>query len=122
MRFLLGLLVIAHGLIYSLFFVKNPKDPNWPFVFNKSWFYEKFNQTPAVGKVLTVVTIAAFILAGLSLMIVPSIEGLWKSSLVTAATLAIILQVIFWRKRLILGLLIDLVLLYGVLIAHWSFN
>ena len=122
MQYLLGIFVILHGFVYTLYFVPKPSDEKWPFIFEKGWLAKRVGEpSDLLGKLLIALAVLGFVIGGLSVMIAPGAD-LWKVSLVIASTLALAFQILFWQKQLFIGALINILLLYGILIARWSFS
>lgn len=120
MRILLGLFMIAHGLIHASYLTPKPDDPNYPFHFDKGWFAQIVGSiAPTVGLLLVVVTIACFALAGLGILGVPGLLGIAKIMVIIGAVSSLLVLILFWHPWLVLGIVIDAVLLYAALKLNW---
>ena len=113
MDIIFGLFLIAHGLIHGLYFIPNPpNDPNFPFLFTKSWFAKKVGKSSIViGKVLATITICMFILSGISLVAYSGLNYLWLTFVLLAAVISEFLFLLFWHKWLIIGFIINLIII-----------
>ena len=72
LRIVVGLLLLAHGLVHLLYFVTNADDPRFPFTITSSWLVPESARRP-VAIVLVSVTIATFALLGLAVWGVPGL-------------------------------------------------
>lgn len=117
MHWLVGLLLIAHGLVHSMYFISVPKsDTAYPFTFDHSFLLGSQGKT--IGKILVILTIILFLLAGLA--VIGSVTGLaiiWKPLVLSAAGMSLLTFVLFWHPWLILGVVLNilLILAFGVL-------
>lgn len=109
MRVLAGLFLVAHGLVFMLYLVKEPNDPKWPFTFDKSWLVPDASRR-SLGIVLMILTIALFVLLALAVWGVPGLAGVWSMLAIAAALVSAILLVAFWQPQLVIGILIALAL------------
>lgn len=123
MHVLLGLFLVAHGLIHLSYLTLKPDDPNYPFSFNQGWFGQ-FAGGPAnvIGAVLVVTAAVGFVLAGLAVIGVPGLVDYWKIFTVIGAIASLATLLLFWHGWLVLGVGINVVLLYGIYALHWSFR
>lgn len=121
MKILLGLFLIAHGLIHASYFTPKPNDPNYPFDFSIGWFTGLVGSNAKyVGIVLAVVTIVSFVLAGLGVLGVPGLAAITNQLAIVGAAASLVLLVLFWHMWLIVGVLINVVLLFGILRLGWQ--
>jgi hypothetical protein len=81
-RIVLGVLLVAHGLVHLLWFAPND-DPSWPFRLDRSWLLPDTTRKP-VGVVLVALVVVAFALLGLAVWGVPGLASIWPPG--TAAT------------------------------------
>lgn len=126
-RWLLAVLLIGHGLVHLLFAVPAPAategGAEWPFDMARSWAVTgagfDLNLIRVIGAVLIAVTVGAFALAALSTVgiIVPS--GWWQPTVALGAIASAAMLVLFFEPQLVLGLGIDAVLLWVVMIRTW---
>jgi hypothetical protein len=121
MNILLGMFFILHGLIHAGYLTPKPDDPNYPFTFEGGWFASLAGaSTEVIGYTLASVTVFSFALAGLAVLGVPGLDGVFKWAVVAGSVSSLALMLLFWHTWLILGIAIDLVLLYGVFYSKWS--
>ncbi|MCC2631118.1 MAG: hypothetical protein K0S38_927 [Candidatus Paceibacter sp.] len=120
MKIFYGLFIIAHGLIHASYLTPKPEDPKYPFYFDRGWFGSAVGSmaTP-IGKILVVLTVIIFALAGLAIIGVPGLVNITKQLLVAGSIASLLVLVLYWHPWLILGVVIDIVLLYGVLNLGW---
>jgi hypothetical protein len=120
MKIFYGLFIIAHGLIHASYLTPKPEDPKYPFYFDKGWFGNLVGTmvTP-IGKILVVLTVVFFALAGLGLMGVPGLANFSRQLLIAGSIASLLVLVLYWHPWLILGIVIDVVVLYGVLKLGW---
>lgn len=120
MNVLFGLFLIAHGLIHASYLTPKPEDPQYPFSFDKGWFASLAGvAAQPIGIVLVIVTVGAFLLAGLGFLGVPGLVVIWKTLLAIGAVASLLLLSLFWHLWLVLGIVINIVLLYGIFKLHW---
>lgn len=123
MKILLGLFLIAHGLLHASYLTPKPDDAMYPFSFDKGWFAGiAGSAAKPIGSTLAVIVIISFILAGLSIFGFPGLAGLWKIFTIIGAVSSLLLLALFWHPWLILGILINLLLLYGAVKLRWPFK
>lgn len=67
-----------------------------------------------IGWMLWVILVSSFVLAGLILIFAPEQVTLWQSVAAGAAIFSLLLLIFYWHPWLILGILIDLTLLWGI--------
>lgn len=124
-KWLLGGVLLAHGLVHLLFAVSGPETSGtkWPFDMGRSWAITGADLSPstvkAVGWAIIAITVAGFALAALSTVgiIVPA--SWWQPAVVTSALTSAIALVLFFDPQLILGLGIDAVLLWIGVTGIW---
>jgi hypothetical protein len=122
-----ALFLVAHGLIHASFLSPappaKPGGPPWPFDLTHSRLLSPLGlgrgAARAVGTVLIAVTIVAYLVAALALIgIVPA--AWFGLSVVIGSVASIVVLVVFFHPWLVLGLVIDAVLLWGVLFNGWT--
>jgi hypothetical protein len=119
--------LILHGLVHGvLAIVPNPDtlDADLGSFFSPSRLLSKLGLSESAGKwisiILALLAMVGFIAAGLALsgFLVPFT---WWRTLAIAATVgSLLLFVIFWHRRFIIGVLIDAVLLALLIFANWT--
>lgn len=120
MKTLFALFLVAHGLVHSLYLLPKPNDPKYPFHFGGSWFAELVGKISLpIGGFLVILTIASFTLVGTALLGAPGLESIIKQLVVTGAVSSLLVLVLFWRTWMVVGVIIDLVVLYGFLMLGW---
>jgi hypothetical protein len=124
---LLAGFLLAHGAIHASFLSPRPSatagGPRWPFELGRSWVLTPLGMQPEtsrpLGTALVAATIAAFALAALAAAgVVPA--DLWGPASAAGAVASVVLLVLFFRPWLVLGVLIDIGLLWAVLVVGWS--
>jgi hypothetical protein len=118
-------LLVAHGLVHALFLAPPPTTddgPDWPFALDRSWLLAPLGVAPGtsriLGLVLVVLTIATCCLAGIVTLGI--VTELWAASVALAASVSLVLLGLFYRPWLTIGVGIDLVLLWAVLVIGWT--
>ena len=112
LRALLGLLLMAHGLVHLLYLAKDAPE----FSTDQSWLIPRRWRQP-VARSLIAATILGFALLALAVWHVPGLSGSWPTLAITASSLSTLLLVAFWNRRLTLGLLINAALIAVALAA-----
>ena len=120
---LLAAFLLAHGLIHASFLTPKPAPtadgPTWPFDLDRSWLLSPLGVTRpwthALGVALVAVTIAAATLAAIVALGV--LDALWVVAVSLAAIASLAVLALFYRPWLTLGIVIDVVLLWAVLVA-----
>lgn len=119
--------LLAHGAIHASFLSPRPPatatGPQWPFEIARSPLLTPLGigspELRLVGLVLVATTAAGFALAAVaSLGLVPA--GLWPVGVALGSIASIALLVIFFHPWLVLGVVIDVVLLWAVLANGWA--
>ena len=127
MPIIVAAFLAAHGLIHLSFLAPTPPrtadGPEWPFELGRSWLIARIDVDPGilrvVGVALVVATVASFSAAALATIgwLAPS----WWAGLVAAgASSSLITLALFFRPWLVLGIAIDVTLLWVVLATGWS--
>jgi hypothetical protein len=126
-RLLLAVFLVAHGLVHLLFFSPPPPatagGPTWPFALDRSWVLTPLgvgaDMTRILGIALVALTIAGFALAAIvALGLLPS--SLWVPAVAIGAVASLAVLGLFYRPWLTLGVAIDVVLLWAVLVQSWA--
>ncbi len=125
-RLLLAALLLAHAAIHASFLSARPPatagGPAWPFELGRSALLSGLNPDPAVlrlvGIALVAGTVAGFALAALAaLAVVPA--AVWAAGVALGCVASLALLVLFFHPWLILGIVIDVVLLWAVVASSW---
>ena len=120
-------LLLGHGLIHVGYLtpqpVAKPGAPAWPFHLDRSWALGRLGLDPAMlrvlGTALVVVAIAGFALAA-SASIGVGPAWLWSFGLALGAVASLATLGLYFHWWLVLGIGIDVVLLWAVVIAGWT--
>lgn len=123
MKTLIGLFLIAHGLLHVSYLTPKPDDPKYPFAFTKSWFANIVGDisTP-IGMTLTLLVVGCFMLTGLGVLGVPGLAGVWREFAVLGALLSVLLLTLYWHPWLVLGFAINALILFGILVLNWEWR
>jgi hypothetical protein len=120
LRIVVGLLLIAHGLVHLLYFVTNADDARFPFTIASSWLVPEPARRP-VAVVLVSVTVAAFALLGLAVWGVPGLAAIWPLLAVGGSAASLALLIAFWDTQLLFGIAIDVALIVlAVMRPGWT--
>ena len=120
-RFIIGLFIIFHGLVYSLFFAQSRRlfelrpGMTWP---DDSWFFSRImgeQATRWLASISFILAAIAFVAGGTGMILE---QAWWRPIVVGAAIFSSVISVLFWdgrRQQLgaqgAIGLLINLVIL-----------
>lgn len=124
---LVAAFLVAHGLVHALYLAPPPPDQpggaTWPFTLDRSWLLSRLGLdarvTRPLGTALVAMTIGGFGLAALgALGITP--DALWVPAVLIGAVSSLALLGLFFQRWLLVGVAIDIVLLWAVLAAAWS--
>jgi hypothetical protein len=114
-RIVLGMLVVAHGLVHLLWFAPSHDDPAWPFRLDRSWLLSEATRTP-IAIVLITLVVAGFALLGLAVWGIPGLTSIWPALAIGAAIPSLAALVLFWDRQLQWGIAIDVAL---IVVALW---
>jgi hypothetical protein len=121
--------LLAHAGLHAGFVSPRPPasagGPAWPFDVGGSWLLTRLGVDGEIPRILAITLIAATItgyaLAALAAAgVAPDV--IWGPALVTGSIASIALLGVFFHPWLVLGVAIDVVLLWSVLVAGWSPN
>jgi hypothetical protein len=127
MPLVLAAFLAAHGLIHASYLTPAPprtaEGPPWPFHLDGSWITAALGLDPAlirpVGLMLAAATVGLFVASALATL--GWLPASWWSALVIgAASLSLVMLAAFFHPWLVLGMVIDLVLLWAVLVVGWA--
>lgn len=125
-KLLVAAFLLAHAGIHASFVSPRPPatagGPQWPFDLAHSWLLTPLGAgaelTRVVGIALLALTVAGYAFAALSAIgIAP--QGLWVPAVVVGSVASIGLLGVFFHPWLVLGLAIDVVLIWVVTAANW---
>ncbi len=126
MKLVIAAFFAAHALIHLSYLTPPPRTaggPEWPFEMGRSWLVTVLGADPALvrplGTALVVISVAMFLGAALSTVgwLVPT--GWWTPLCIGGAAASIATLGLFFHPWILLGIVIDAVLLWGVLVADW---
>ena len=132
-RWLLAVLLFAHGWVHLMFVFPKPpppKDPRlatamaWPFDLGSSWLIGRAGlpapTVQAIGRALAVVTFAGFLLAAGATAGVLVPAAWWSALALVASGSSALLLAIAFSPTLLLGFAIDLAVAWLVVAGPWS--
>jgi hypothetical protein len=114
-RIVLGVLVVAHGLVHLLWFAPST-DQAWPFRLDRSWLLSEGTRKP-VAVVLIALIVAGFALLGLAVWGVPGLTSIWPILAIVASAASLAVLGLFWDRQLLWGVAIDVAL---IAVALWQ--
>jgi len=123
---LLVALVLAHAAIHMAFLAPRPPatagGPEWPFALDRSWILGALgigrDTAHLLGIVFVALTLSGFAVASIGVFgFGPT--ALWPAGVTVGALGSLALLLTFFDPLLVLGVAIDLVLLWSVLVAGW---
>lgn len=115
-RFVVGALLIAHGLVHLLYIAEDVPE----FSAERSWVVPVGVRRP-FALALMGATIVAFALVGLAVWGVPLLAGAWPTLTIVASVVSLVLLASFWHPRVMVGVGIDLALIAVALIQpDWT--
>jgi hypothetical protein len=128
---LLAFLLAAHGWVHVLFLFPKPAADaaandaaSYPFDFRLSWLIRRGGLDDrlvlAIGTVLTVIVLLLHTLAALATVALLVPTDWWSALVVAAALSSLLFLVLFWSPLLLLGIVIDLGMLWLVLSNAWG--
>jgi hypothetical protein len=126
-RLSLAAFLLAHAAIHVAFVSPRPPatagGPAWPFELGRSWILGPLGIEPELGRTLGValvaVTFVGFAMAALAAAgVAPA--GLWSVAVTIGAIASIAVLAVFFHPWLVLGVGIDLALLWAALVANWA--
>jgi hypothetical protein len=119
--------LLAHAAIHAAFVSPRPTatagGPPWPFDLERSWLLGRIGVDPEVARVagiaLVAVTVAGFAAAAIAALgVLPPF--VWTAAVTVGVTGSLGLLVLFFHPWLILGVAIDVALVWAVLFAGWD--
>jgi len=126
MPLILAAFLAAHGLVHLSFLTPAPPrtadGPEWPFELGRSWLIGRIDLDPGVIRVVGVALVAATVVSfsAAALATIGWLAPSWWAGLVAAgASASLITLALFFRPWLVLGIAIDVILLWVVLAAGW---
>jgi hypothetical protein len=120
--------LVGHALVHVAYLAPAPPHaenaPEWPFAIEKSWPINNLGVSAdimrPVAYLLVAVVLVTLVGAGLAIihLVVPS--AWWPALVVTGAATSLLLLSLFFHPWLVIGVAIDVVLLYLVLVNGWD--
>ena len=127
MKLLLAAFLVAHAMIHASYLTPAPPrtagGPEWPFEMSRSWLVTGAHLDPglvrALGAALVATTIALLLLAALAAAgwVVPG--DWWPGLAVGGAIASLATLAAFFHPWIVLGIAIDLVILWAVAVVGW---
>jgi hypothetical protein len=118
-RVVVGLLLLAHGVVHLLYLIPAAGDPRYPFSLARSWLLPQSARRP-VALVLITAVVFGFLASALAVWGAPGLSGGWSGITIVAASLSLALLIAFWDRQLWIGVLIDVLLVAAaVLRPSW---
>jgi hypothetical protein len=122
MKTLFGLFLIAHAWIHTGFISKRPPQkpgaPVWPFELTRSWLLTPLGlpmgTIKAIGLALTLAVLVGFTVSGLGWLGIPGLKAIWVPVTVFSSIASLLLLFFFWHPWLVLGIAIDIAILYFI--------
>lgn len=120
-----ALLLAAHGLVHALFLSPRPPDEpeaaEWPFDLTRSWVLAPLGFLPRAmrtfGVALLVVLVAGYVAAAVGLLGI--LPALFVPGIVVGSVGSLVMLGLYFHRWLLLGVAIDIVLLWAVLLNGW---
>lgn len=126
-RLILAAFLLGHAAVHAGYLSPRPAatigGPQWPFDLSHSWLLSPLGASSEVLRILGValfaLTLASFALAAVAALgFLPS--GVWAWSTVIGAAASLALLVAFFHPWLVVGVAIDLLALWTVLVMGWA--
>lgn len=128
MKLVLAAFLAAHGLIHASFLSPAPPrtagGPEWPFELTRSWLVTGLRLEPGIvrgaGIGLAVLSAALLVLSGMATAgwVIPASS--WAGLAVAGAVSSLVTLLLFFHPWLVLGVAIDVVLLWAAIGAGWT--
>jgi hypothetical protein len=125
-RLLLAGFLLAHALIHVGFVSPKPAPmeggPSWPFDLARSWILSPFGVDAGVLRIIGIALVAVTLAtsAAGALFALGFVPASWAPFAVAGATASLALLLLFFHPWLILGVLVDVAILWAVLVARWD--
>ncbi|HEX5823455.1 MAG TPA: hypothetical protein VFY18_03255 [Candidatus Limnocylindrales bacterium] len=126
-RLVIAAFLLAHGAIHFGFVSPRPPatadGPPWPFQLGRSWVLGPLgvdaDLARVLGTALIAVTLGGFALAAVAALgVAPA--GIWPAAVAVGAIGSVAVLSLFFHPWLVLGLAIDVTLLWAVFVASWA--
>ena len=127
LRSVLAALFVGHALVHAGFLAPRPAatvgGPPWPFELDRSWILESFRvdraTTRLIGLAAVAATMGGFTLSALITLGVGPAE-LWTAAIAVGTLGSLLALVLFFDPWLVVGVGIDLGLLWAVFVLGWT--
>jgi hypothetical protein len=128
-RLLVAAFLLGHASIHAGFLSPAPAatvgGPQWPFSLDDSWLLSRLGIGPFVYRPLAF-ALFALMLGGFALAALAAVGllpvGIWSATVTIGAVASSALLILFFHPWLVLGVAIDVALLWAVLVAAWAPN
>jgi hypothetical protein len=133
-NWLLAAFLVGHGWVHMMYVMQQPRaaaeakaatagGPEWAFELDRSWLLSAVG-TPAtvlhgLGRILVVITVGGYMLAGLATIPLFLPATLWAPLVLVSTFASLALLVLFFHRNLLIGLAISAVLLWVVVTSAW---
>jgi hypothetical protein len=112
--YILGFFILVHGLIHLMYLAPMPNDSEYPFNFQTGWLNGVLGeQAVVIGTLLMIAVSLAFIVAALAAFGTPGLDHATDIAVIGAAVLSLVLLLLFWHPWLMVGMTIDILLIFG---------
>ena len=128
MKILVAVALLAHAMIHASWLTPAPPrtadGPAWPFDVARSWLVSGAGLDPSLARVLAAALVAAtipcFAVAALATLGWAVPAAAWTGFAIGGAVASLALLVVFFHPWLVLGIVIDIVILWAAAVLAWS--
>jgi hypothetical protein len=125
--FVVAGLLLGHALIHASYLspepARKPGAPAWPFHVERSWLLGPIGFDRATSRLLGT-GLVVLVIAGFALAAIASLGAgpawLWPIGVALGAIASLAVLILYFHPWLVLGLVIDVLLLWVVVIAGWT--
>jgi len=108
LHMIVGALLVVHGVAHvEMIKVWGSRESS------TSWL---LGEADTLGTVLSTVALAGFVLSGLAVFIG---LGIWRLLAVAAACLSLVTIALFWDRKMVLGVAVNLAIVVSLVWANW---
>ena len=123
-RWLFGAILLGHGLVHLMYAVpESETGSDWPFAMDRSWVTSGINLSPGmartIGWLLIAVTIVGLAIAAAATAGIAIPAGWWQPLVVVGAAASLLALVLFFDPQLVLGLGINIALIWVAVSGVW---
>jgi hypothetical protein len=130
-RWVLAAILFGHGWVHLMFLFPKPGSPeggkpatDWPFDLRASWLATRTGSGHgafvAMGRVLVVVTFVLSTLAALATVGIMVPAAWWQGLVIASSVASLAMLVVWFAPMLLLGILIDIALVWLAIGGPWS--